>query len=284
MTCPKCGAHEEDRDVLVCRMCGEMLVDDDAVNEEVSETAVNEEVPVVNEEEVLKEVSADETEPEGENAEVPVEPEPEKVKYKLDIVSVITSFLAGVLCTLLVVGCVNGTFSSLYKKVIYGSPKKVVTEYCEAFLNKDGEAMLATFTDAAADSYISNYIAPYSAYYGLETSADMNDAEYVSEWLEIVYGSTIFRFDSISDFECEYIKRGTNEFESLLADYEGDVDEVKMAATVSFIMNYSAADVVSDTMETPDDTAFRSVSLEMYSVKVVKIGNSWYLSEYTFKY
>lgn len=283
MTCPKCGAHEGDKDVLVCRMCGEMLVDDDAVNEVAPETAVDEEIPVVNEEEVSEEISADETDADAENTAAPADPKPEKVKYKLDIVSVITSFLAGVLCTLLVVGCVNGTFSSLYQKIIYGNPKKVVTEYCEAFLAKDGEGILTTLSDAAADAYIEQ-IEQYGAYYGLETSADMNDAEYVSEWLEIVYGSTIFRFDSISDFECEYIKRGTNEFESLLADYEGDVDEVKMAATVSFTMNYSAADVVSDTMETPDDTAFSSDSLEMYSVKVVKIGNSWYLSEYTFKY
>ena len=47
MTCPKCGAHEGDKDVLVCRMCGEMLVDDDAVNEVAPETAVDEEIPVV---------------------------------------------------------------------------------------------------------------------------------------------------------------------------------------------------------------------------------------------
>ena len=281
MTCPKCGAHEEDRDVLVCRMCGEMLVDDDAVNEVAPETAVDEEIPVVNEEEVSEEISADETDADAENTAAPADPKPEKVKYKLDIVSVITSFLAGVLCTLLVVGCVNGTFSSLYQKIIYGNPKKVVTEYCEAFLAKDGEGILTTLSDAAADAYIEQ-IEQYGAYYGLETSADIDDSEYLTMWLEYGYSGVFFKYDSIEDYKCEYIKRGTNEFESLLAEYEGDVDEVKMAATVSFKLNYSAAEAVSDTMETPDDAAFELTSTTVSSATAIKIGNSWYLTKSLF--
>lgn len=281
MTCPKCGAHEGDKDVLVCRMCGEMLVDDDAVNEVAPETAVDEEIPVVNEEEVSEEISADETDADAENAAAPADPKPEKVKYKLDIVSVITSFLAGVLCTLLVVGCVNGTFSSLYQKIIYGNPKKVVTEYCEAFLAKDGEGILTTLSDAAADAYIEQ-IEQYGAYYGLETSADIDDSEYLTMWLEYGYSGVFFKYDSIEDYKCEYIKRGTNEFESLLAEYEGDVDEVKMAATVSFKLNYSAAEAVSDTMETPDDAAFKSTSTTVSSATAIKIGNSWYLTKSLF--
>lgn len=281
MTCPKCGAHEGDKDVLVCRMCGEMLVDDDAVNEVAPETAVDEEIPVVNEEEVSEEISADETDADAENAAAPADPKPEKVKYKLDIVSVITSFLAGVLCTLLVVGCVNGTFSSLYQKIIYGNPKKVVTEYCEAFLAKDGEGILTTLSDAAADAYIEQ-IEQYGAYYGLETSADIDDSEYLTMWLEYGYSGVFFKYDSIEDYKCEYIKRGTNEFESLLAEYEGDVDEVKMAATVSFKLNYSAAEAVSDTMETPDDAAFKSKSTTVSSATAIKIGNSWYLTKSLF--
>ncbi|MBQ2390906.1 MAG: hypothetical protein II306_03970 [Clostridia bacterium] len=281
MTCPKCGAHEGDKDVLVCRMCGEMLVDDDAVNEVAPETAVDEEIPVVNEEEVSEEISADETDADAENAAAPADPKPEKVKYKLDIVSVITSFLAGVLCTLLVVGCVNGTFSSLYQKIIYGNPKKVVTEYCEAFLAKDGEGILTTLSDAAADAYIEQ-IEQYGAYYGLETSADIDDSEYLTMWLEYGYSGVFFKYDSIEDYKCEYIKRGTNEFESLLAEYEGDVDEVKMAATVSFKLNYSAAEAVSDTMETPDDAAFELTSTTVSSATAIKIGNSWYLTKSLF--
>ena len=281
MTCPKCGAHEGDKDVLVCRMCGEMLVDDDAVNEVAPETAVDEEIPVVNEEEVSEEISADETDADAENAAAPADPKPEKVKYKLDIVSVITSLLAGVLCTLLVVGCVNGTFSSLYQKIIYGNPKKVVTEYCEAFLAKDGEGILTTLSDAAADAYIEQ-IEQYGAYYGLETSADIDDSEYLTMWLEYGYSGVFFKYDSIEDYKCEYIKRGTNEFESLLAEYEGDVDEVKMAATVSFKLNYSAAEAVSDTMETPDDAAFELTSTTVSSATAIKIGNSWYLTKSLF--
>lgn len=281
MTCPKCGAHEGDKDVLVCRMCGEMLVDDDAVNEVAPETAVDEEIPLVNEEEVSEEISADETDADAENAAAPADPKPEKVKYKLDIVSVITSFLAGVLCTLLVVGCVNGTFSSLYQKIIYGNPKKVVTEYCEAFLAKDGEGILTTLSDAAADAYIEQ-IEQYGAYYGLETSADIDDSEYLTMWLEYGYSGVFFKYDSIEDYKCEYIKRGTNEFESLLAEYEGDVDEVKMAATVSFKLNYSAAEAVSDTMETPDDAAFELTSTTVSSATAIKIGNSWYLTKSLF--
>lgn len=281
MTCPKCGAHEGDKDVLVCRMCGEMLVDDDAVNEVAPETAVDEEIPVVNEEEVSEEISADETDADAENAAAPADPKPEKVKYKLDIVSVITSFLAGVLCTLLVVGCVNGTFSSLYQKIIYGNPKKVVTEYCEAFLAKDGEGILTTLSDAAADAYIEQ-IEQYGAYYGLETSADIDDSEYLTMWLEYGYSGVFFKYDSIEDYKCEYIKRGTNEFESLLAEYEGDVDEVKMAATVSFKLNYSAAEAVSDTMETPDEAAFELTSTTVSSATAIKIGNSWYLTKSLF--
>ena len=281
MTCPKCGAHEGDKDVLVCRMCGEMLVDDDAVNEVAPETAVDEEIPLVNEEEVSEEISADETDADAENTAAPADPKPEKVKYKLDIVSVITSFLAGVLCTLLVVGCVNGTFSSLYQKIIYGNPKKVVTEYCEAFLAKDGEGILTTLSDAAADAYIEQ-IEQYGAYYGLETSADIDDSEYLTMWLEYGYSGVFFKYDSIEDYKCEYIKRGTNEFESLLAEYEGDVDEVKMAATVSFKLNYSAAEAVSDTMETPDEAAFELTSTTVSSATAIKIGNSWYLTKSLF--
>ena len=55
-----------------------------------------------------------------------------------------------------------------------------------------------------------------------------------------------------------------------------------MAATVSFKLNYSAAEAVSDTMETPDDAAFELTSTTVSSATAIKIGNSWYLTKSLF--
>ena len=182
------------------------------------------------------------------------------------------SFIAGVLATLITIGCFNGTIIGYFDRITNGSPKECVESFCKFYYQTDSSAkkMTKVFSPYLRAHIISE-LKSYVEYAGISTDVNLDidvtkDSEFekVAEYyLNLVTSSstqqvkiTNLKFNTI-----EYYKSGTDEFNSYLSEYKSSSDEnaakadgVSVFAKVSFKINYTVENIPQSTTVTEQQT------------------------------
>lgn len=182
------------------------------------------------------------------------------------------SFIAGVLATLITIGCFNGTIINYFDKITNGSPKDTVESFCKFYYQTDSTAKKITeiFSPYLREQIVSE-LKSYTESTGASTDVDFDidvtndgDFEKVAEfYLDLITNSstqkisiTKLDFDSI-----EYYKSGTDEFNSYLSEYKNSENEkvanaegVSVFAKVSFKINFTIESIPQPTTVTQQKT------------------------------
>lgn len=250
MFCPKCGFDMEDN--KICEKCGYDSETVETQNEELEDIKVNFDETDSNEIEKEDEVVANEDDLVIDFDEIE-ENQPIKPANSGSWLVALVSFVAGVLATLIVIGCVNGTVMSAFDKVVNGNPQDTVT----TFVKTNFETADAKVFTENASVYYRSYIASTLASYAqqgysidVDTDIDVTDDEKFLDiakfWLS---GNSSYKIqvDNVEINNVEYYKSDSDEYETNIEKYKSSSDEkvvksaddVTVFAKVSFGLDYS---------------------------------------------
>lgn len=182
------------------------------------------------------------------------------------------SFIAGVLATLITIGCFNGTIINYFDRITNGSPKECVESFCKFYYQSDGDAKKITdvFSPYFREELV-NELKSYAEYAG--TSMDVNfdidvtnDGEFekfAEFYLDFVKSLSTQKV-SIKNLKynsIEYYKSGTDEFNSYLSEYKSSSDEkvamaegVSVFAKITFKIDFTVESIPQTTTVTEQQT------------------------------
>lgn len=286
MYCPKCGADIADNHS--CEKCG--WSENDANTEEVKNFDEVETQADLNSLENLNvdfnEVDGFETEKEDEanfsdddlkidfeTIDNGVKAKPGKKSGSTIIVSLI-SFIAGVLATLVVIGCVNGTVINYFDKFTNGTPYEVIENFCKSNFETNDAKMFTKTSSPYYRAQIASAIKQQSTYYGQQVDVDLDcdvtknsEFEKVADYFMknyVVSDTQKMVINKIDFKNIEYYKSDSDEFKSYLNEYKSSSNEkvakaegVSLFAKVSCSISYTVKTVQQETTtaETTTTTA-----------------------------
>lgn len=263
MICPICGFDMQDE--KTCEKCGWVAEDTEKVAEQPEEKAEivenNDEIETIEGLDVdLNEVATDEetqeTEDEFASSEEDlvidfdeidnsvVEQAPKGNNWMVSLVS----FLAGVLATLIVVGCFNGTIVQQFDKLTNGTPYDVVESFCKLQFGiiTDADEMVRTNSPFFREQIIGQ-LEYYNQMTGSVSEVNLdidvtNDKEYkeVARYYLDMLAMNNNQKVKITNLEftgIEYYKSGSDEFEAYLAEYKAGGDELEKTDNISIFAN-----------------------------------------------
>ncbi len=261
MICPICGFDMKEE--LTCEKCGFVVqehIDEDASTDfdalEKIEVDFNEleNSEVIAEDEVL----ADESDLEVDFETIEQNSVDVKSKKSNNWGSSIVSFIAGVLATLIVVGCLNGTIINYFDKITNGTPYETIDTFCDYYFfdNPSVDDMVKTFS-----SYYRSQVVDELAQYGFQNDVDlyfdMNDDEKFKDvanfYLNLINdtSSQSVKIKSINYDYITYYKSGSEQFESYLKKYklvDNEANGVALFADVVFTINIDVTKVEQETV------------------------------------
>lgn len=269
MICPKCGFDMEDN--KVCEKCGfesesiennEKLEDItvDFVENESAEAEIEDEVAVCEEDLVIDFDEIDEK-------------KTEKPANSGSWLVAVVSFIAGVLATLIVIGCVNGTVMSCFDKVVNGNPKDVVTSFVKTNFETADSKKFTDISSVYYRSYIASTLSSYASQgysIDVDTNVDVTDDEKFQKIAEFwLTGNSAYKIkvNSVDVSAVEYYKSNSDEYKEYIEKYKTSSNEkivdaakdVTVFAKVSFGLNYSIIPIEQTTAaETTTTTAASS--------------------------
>ena len=308
MICPICGFEMQDE--KTCEKCGFTVKENDQTQEE--ETVVDFEALEKVEVDLEEVDEVDETD-DTEEDDVLLDDEDLTVDFDeidnmvLDkksskaglFVSSFISFVAGVLATLVVIGCLNGTIISYFDRITNGSPNETVESFCKFYFMDEPSAddMVETFSPYLRSKIVSE-LEYYNSNGEVDLNIDVNDnkkfkdvAEY---YIDLVSQSNTQKTDitSIEFTDVEYYKSGSDEFNNYMQEYKSvdkDAKGVSLFANVSFTIKFDVTTVEEETNAIPETTKKNNKSetttkapktktesmVYKCSVVCVKINDNW---------
>ncbi len=175
------------------------------------------------------------------------------------------SFIAGVLATLITIGCFNGTIISYFDRITNGTPTETVENFCKFYYQSDSDVEKITnaFSPYLRAQIVSE-LQSYVEYYGVEADINLdidvtNDSEFakVAEYYLSLVTQSLSQKITITSLDyknIEYYKSGTDEFNSYLSEYQSSSDEkvaaaegVSLFAKVSFSISYDIKTIQQET-------------------------------------
>ena len=323
MICPKCGLEIEDS--LVCNACGWTKDSEEKVENQEKETEVDfaalENLSVEFEESV--ENIEEEAEFVTKEEDLVIDFDQINNQASLNtkknssfswLVSLV-SFVAGVLATLITIGCFNGTITGYLDRITIGTPYETVETLCKLYYQSGVSAdEVVDVSSPYFRAQLINEMKYYEQYYGLDEEINLDiDISSDEEYEKVVqYHIDYFTAQSNQKIEIKdikfsdlkYFKSGTDEFKTLFDYYKSSpnttaakADGVCMFASVSFeanldVTSFEREEVVPETtskknkksknkqeITTQPTTSAPTTSVE--SVKVngtaicVKINEKW---------
>ncbi len=228
----------------------------------------------------------------------------------------LVSFLAGVLATLVVIGCFDGTIVKQFDKLSNGTPYEVIESYCNLNfgISLDSDEMINTYSPYLRAQVVNN-IEYYNQMTGATSELDLDvDVTKDEEFKDIAkyYLDTYFegsnqtvKINKLDFTDVEYYKSGSEEFEAYLSEYKSGAEELANADNVSVFANVifdlsfevttmqeqttaipettkkknkkNKAEQETTTMPTQAPTTKKESADVQCSVVCVKVDNSWYI-------
>lgn len=296
MICPKCGFDMGEE--KTCEKCGWVEESAEIQNNEISEDNSIESEETQADLNSLENINVDFNEVEGTDSEAEdeVKTSPDDLVIDFDEINekskdmknkksgsswlvALVSFIAGVLATLIVVGCLNGTVITYFDKVTNGTPYEVIEKFCKSNFETNNAK---DFTAACSPFYraeILSAIQQQSEYYNMETNLDYDmdvtkDSNFVpvAEYFMknfVVSDTQKMIIDNIEYQGIEYYKSGTDEFHSYLDEYKGSSNSVvAQAKGVSLFAKVSCN--IAYTVETIEQTTTTTTTTAKATKKAEK--------------
>lgn len=294
MICPKCGYDMGEE--KVCTVCG--FENEEVVEEELeeNETEVNEtetEVDYNSLEELKVDFDEVDDDTNEEDDEVLLDETDLNVDFnEIDMASqrksrkkgmsswlvALVSFIAGVLATLITIGCINGTLITCFDFITNGNPCEAVEKNLFAsYVTYDAK----DFTDSTS-LYYRNSLIEYLQYYqsmGYEFDTDLEiDAsddkafnKLAEYYLTQIVASEAEKasIENVKYLDVNFVKSGTDSFDTYLKTYkESNNEKVAKAEGVS-----AFAELVYNV-----DFKYESGTKEskLFKTTCVKVDNKWY--------
>lgn len=286
MNCPKCGKDIGDKHLCECGWTDIEVNDVENKNDNEETNAdlkslenINVDFDEVNgvDNEVEDEVSAspDDLVIDFDTINEKTDKNPSK-KSGSNFLVALVSFIAGVLATLVVVGCLNGTIINYFDKFSNGTPYEVIESFCKSnFETNDAKA----FTKASSPYYraqIASAIKQQSSYYGTQVDVNLDvdvtkDSEFekIADYFMknyVVSDTQKMIINKIDYSGIEYYKSGSDEFKNYLNEYKSSSDEnVAKAKGVSLFAKVNCS--ISYTVKTIEQQTTTTVAPETTTVK-----------------
>jgi len=263
MICPICGFDMKDE--KNCEKCGFELSENEQTLEPETDVDFDslEKIEVDFEEvDGEQEVQEDEISETVENLEVDFDEinqnvaEEKKSKSGMWGVSFV-SFIAGVLATLIVIGCLNGTIVSYFDRITNGTPYETVESFCDFyfFADLDADNMVKTFSP-----YYRAQIAAELAQYNFQNDVDLNfdltdDTKFkdvADFYINLINdpSTPLNKIKSIDFDKIVYYKSDSEEFKTYLNKYkvvDNEAKGVALFANVSFKIKIDVVEVEQET-------------------------------------
>lgn len=262
MFCPKCGFDMEDN--KICEKCGFNSETVETQNEELEDIKVDfdENASAEVETETEDEVVAKEEDLVIDFDEIQ-ENQPIKPANSGSWLVSLVSFIAGVLATLVVIGCVNGTVMSCFDKVVNGNPSDTVTSFLKTNFETADTDVFTDISSIYYRSYIASTLESYAEQgysVDVDTDIDVTDDKAFKEvakfWLTGNSSYTI-KVDDVIINSVDYYKSSSDEYNTNIEKYKSSTDEkvadaaknATVFAKVSFSLDYSIVPIEQTTAE-----------------------------------
>lgn len=182
------------------------------------------------------------------------------------------SFIAGVLATLITIGCFNGTIINYFDRITNGSPKECVENFCKFYYQSDIDAkkMTEAFSPYVREmlvndlkSYVEYSKVPIDINLDIDVTKDSEFEKIAEYYLDLVTSSSTQKVSitNLNINNIDYYKSGTDEFNSYLSEYKSSSNDkvskaegVSVFAKVAFKVNCTVESIPQATTVTEQQT------------------------------